>query len=49
MSDLLNKPQIGVSACLLGKAVRFDGSHVNNRNVASTSICIQSALKLRWA
>lgn len=26
-----NKPQIGVSACLLGQPVRFDGGHKNNR------------------
>lgn len=30
MSSSGNKPQIGVSACLLGKPVRFDGGHKRN-------------------
>ncbi len=28
-----NKPKIGVSACLLGKPVRFDGGHKNNKMI----------------
>ncbi len=38
MSDPFNKPQIGVSACLLGKAVRFDGGHVKNRFVVEECV-----------
>ena len=30
------KPRIGISACLLGNAVRFDGGHKNNRFVHDT-------------
>lgn len=30
MSNLLNKPQIGVSACLARQAVRFDGCYISN-------------------
>lgn len=33
MSHPENKPKIGVSACLMGQPVRFDGGHKNNRFV----------------
>ena len=33
MSDQQNKPRIGVSACLMGQPVRFDGGHKNNKFV----------------
>jgi uncharacterized protein YbgA (DUF1722 family)/uncharacterized protein YbbK (DUF523 family) len=33
MSLIESKPQIGVSACLMGKPVRFDGGHKQNRFV----------------
>lgn len=32
----LPKPQIGVSACLLGKEVRFDGGHKNNKLIVDS-------------
>jgi uncharacterized protein YbgA (DUF1722 family)/uncharacterized protein YbbK (DUF523 family) len=31
-----SKPRIGVSACLLGKKVRFDGGHKHNRFITSS-------------
>ena len=33
MSNLSDKPQIGVSACLAGQAVRFDGCFISNQFV----------------
>ena len=36
MQDSPTKPRIGVSSCLLGAEVRFDGGHKRNRYVAGT-------------
>ena len=32
----LDKPRVGVSACLLGKTVRFDGGHKNNKLIVDS-------------
>ena len=36
MESKQNRPTLGVSACLLGQPVRFDGGHKNNRFIADT-------------
>lgn len=54
MSEITEKPQIGVSACLLGHAVRFDGGHKRNsfveealgRFVDLHSVCPEAELGL---
>ena len=34
--DLTNRPKLGISACLLGNAVRFDGGHKRDRFLTDT-------------
>ena len=34
--DLTNRPKLGISACLLGNAVRFDGGHKRERFLTDT-------------
>ena len=31
-----SRPRLGISACLLGQRVRFDGGHKNNRFITGT-------------
>ena len=52
MSDQFSKPRIGVSACLLGAPLRYDGGHLRNAfltqtlgpHVEWTSVCPESEM-----
>jgi len=54
MNDALTRPKLGISSCLLGKPVRFDGGHKQNKYVTDTlaeyfdftSFCPEQAIGL---
>ena len=43
MQDLDDKPRLGVSSCLLGNSIRYDGGHCRNKMV-----CEQLGLFFQW-
>ena len=54
MSNIVSRPRLGISSCLLGKPVRFDGGHKRHKYVTGTlseyfdfvSFCPEQAIGL---